>query len=378
MTGPNRASCLAAFVACALAVACGGGDSTSTTNLWTWGPAPTPMRMNVPSGVRFVSIAGSGYDALALDANGHAWAWGFNDSGQLGNNSTRPTPEPGAVQMPAGITFKAIAGGSGDSIAIDRNGRAWAWGNNRQGQLGNGNTANSSVPVAVLMPAGVEFTAITAGAHTVALDADGQAWAWGYNRNGELGDGTTEDSSSPIRVRMPAGVRFTAVTAGTGFTVALDQSGRAWAWGNNESGELGLGTPGPRPTPVQLALPAGIAFTAISADGHHTVAVDRNGQAWTWGSTTVDNPGASIVAIPLPTKITMPVGVAFSTVAAGMDHSLALDQSGQAWAWGTDSNHQLGDGKSRYTPNPVAVVMPRGVRFHLLAAAICCSYALSD
>jgi len=334
--------------------------------------------MHVPSGVRFVSIAGSGYDALALDTSGHAWAWGFNDSGQLGNNSTRPTPEPRAVQMPSGITFKAIAGGSGDSFAIDVNGRAWAWGNNRQGQLGNGNTANSSRPVAVLMPAGVEFTAITAGAHTVALDADGQAWAWGYNRDGELGDGTTKDSSAPMRVRMPGGVRFTAVAAGTSFTVALDQGGHAWVWGNNESGELGLGTSGTRSTPVQLALPAGTAFTAISADGDHTVALDRNGQAWTWGSTTVDNPGASIVVIPFPTYITMPVGVVFSTVAAGIDHSLALDQSGRAWAWGTDSNHQLGDGKSTYAPNAVAVVMPSGVRFHVLAAAICCSYALSD
>ena len=110
----------------------------------------------------------------------------------------------------------------------------------------------------------------------------------------------------------------------------------------------------------------------------HTVALERNGQAWTWGSATVDNPGISIVVLSSPTEITMPAGVVFSTVAAGIDHSLALDQSGQAWAWGTDSNHQLGDGKSRLAPSPVAVSMPRGVRFHLLAAVICCSYALGD
>jgi alpha-tubulin suppressor-like RCC1 family protein len=368
---------------CALVVACGGGDLSSSTaafatNLWTWGPAPTPMRMNVPSGVRFATIAGSAYDALALDTGGHAWAWGFNDSGQLGNNSTRPTPDPGAVQMPSGITFKAIAAGSADSFAVDVNGHAWAWGNNRQGQLGNGTTANSSLPVAVRMPAGVEFTVITAGAHTVALDKNGQAWAWGDNHDGELGDGTTNDSSTPVRVRMPAGVRFMAIAAGTDFTVALDQDDRAWTWGNNDTHQLGLGTSSPRSTPVQLALPAGIAFTVIAAEGDHTVALDRKGQAWTWGSTTVDNPAANTVVISSPTETTMPAGVVFSTVAAGIDHSLALDQSGQAWAWGADLNHQLGDGKSSYAPSPVAVRMPRGVRFHLLAAAICCSYALGD
>lgn len=376
MTGPNRASCLAAFVTCALVVACDGGDGNSSTvrsatNLWTWGPAPTPMRMYVPSGVRFASIAGSGDHALALDTSGHAWAWGFNGSGELGNNSTRPTPDPGKATMPSGITFTAIAAGGNHSLALDRRGHAWAWGLNRSGQLGNGSTTNSLVPVAVTMPPGVQFTAIAAGIHSIAVDNSGQAWGWGYNHDGELGDGTTEDRSTPVRVRMRPGVRFTAITAGNDFTVALDQNGHAWSWGYNASGE-------PRSTPVQLAVPAGIAFTVINAEGNHTVALDRNGQAWTWGRTTVDNPGVSTVVISSPTAIMMPGGVAFSTVAAGIDHSLALDMSGQAWGWGTDSNLQLGDGKSRYAPSPVAVNMPRGVRFHLLAAASCCSYALGD
>jgi alpha-tubulin suppressor-like RCC1 family protein len=383
MTGPNRTSCLAAFVTCALVVACSGGDGNSSTaasatNLWTWGPAPTPMRMNVPAGVRFASIAGGGGHALALDTSGHAWGWGVNGSGQLGNGSTRPTPDPGTATMPSGITFTAIAAGENHSLALDRNGRAWAWGYNHWGQLGNGSTTNSLVPAAVTMPSGVEFTAIAAGVHSIAVDNSGQAWGWGYNRDGELGDGTTEDRSTPVRVRMPAGVHFTGITAGADFTVALDQDGHAWSWGHNDSGELGLGTSGQRSTPVQLALPAGIAFTTIKAEGGHTVALDRNGQVWTWGFTTVDNPGPSIVVISSPTEITMPGGVVFSTVAVGIDHSLALDQSGQAWAWGDDLNHQLGDGKSRYAPSPVAVSMPRRVRFHLLAAVICCSYALSD
>ena len=375
---------LVTLVVWALATGCDVGPTSSSQqtppsgNLWTWGPFPTPVHMNLASGVRFTRLAGSAYHLMGLDSKGQAWAWGFNDSGQLGNNSTRPRPEPGAVQMPSGITFKAIAAGDGDSFALDVNGHAWAWGNNRQGQLGNGSTANSSVPVAVIMPPGVEFTSITAGAHTVALDKNGQAWAWGYNRDGELGDGSIKDSSRPVRVRMIAGVRFMAIAAGTDFTIALDQDGHPWAWGYNDHGELGLGTSGPRSTPVQLTLPDGIAFTVISAEVQHTLARDRNGKAWTWGFTNVHNQGSLSTAIfSSPTPVPMPAGVVFATIAAGPDHSLALDQSGQAWGWGDDSNYQLGDGKARYAFNPVAVSMPKGVRFSELAAGICCSFALS-
>lgn len=352
----------------------------STTNLWTWGPAPTPTRMNVPPGVTFTSISGGGYHVLALDSNGHAWAWGFNTSGQLGNNSTRSTPDPVAAAMPSGIAFTAIAAGGYHSLAVDQNGRAWAWGGNRWGALGSGSTTVSSVPVAVSMPSGITFTAIAAGGdHSLAVDQNGQAWAWGYNRDGELGDGTKVDRPTPVQVRMSPGVRFTAITAGNNFSAGLDQDGHAWVWGQNDGGELGLGTSGSRSAPVQLILPPGIAFTAINANNsNHTVALDRNGRAWTWGTTTIHNPGLSNLVKSSPTAIAMPVGVVFVTVGGAVNHSLALDSSGLAWAWGDGSNFELGNGKSGYAASPVAVKMPQRVRFRRLAAVECCSYALSD
>lgn len=129
------------------------------------------------------------------------------------------------------------------------------------------------------MSPGVRFTAISAGnVDDLAIDSAGHAWAWGANSYGELGDGTTTDSLIPVPVSMPPGVRFTAISAGDqGFTsdsLALDSTGHAWAWGYNGSGELGNGaTTGPdscsgnpcSTIPVEVSVPAGVTFVAISA-----------------------------------------------------------------------------------------------------------------
>src|SRR5690349_996888 len=121
---------------------------------------------------------------------------------------------PVAVTMPAGVTFTTVAAGASHSLALDTAGRAWAWGDNVYGQLGSGTnaTGRSSTPVAVTMPAGVTFTTVAAGGyHSLALDTAGRAWAWGDNVEGALGNGTNTGSGTPVPVTMPAGVTFTTV-----------------------------------------------------------------------------------------------------------------------------------------------------------------------
>jgi Bacterial Ig-like domain (group 1)/Regulator of chromosome condensation (RCC1) repeat len=117
------------------------------------------------------------------------------------------------------------------SLALDSSGHGWAWGSNSSGQLGNGTTTNSSTPVPVIMPAGVTFTAIAGGGqdtgrgHSLALDSTGHAWAWGWNALGQLGNGTTTDSSTPVAVSMPSGVIFTRIAAGQAHSLALAGAG---------------------------------------------------------------------------------------------------------------------------------------------------------
>ncbi len=112
--------------------------------------------------------------------------------------------------------------------------KARSWGYNGSGQLGNGSTSDSWVPVEVEMPTGVSFEQVSAGqVHSLALDSDGNAWAWGYNGDGQLGNGSTLTSWVPVEVEMPTGVSFKQVSAGGYHSLALDGDGNAWAWGNN-------------------------------------------------------------------------------------------------------------------------------------------------
>ena len=196
-------------------------------------------------GVGFTAIAAGELHSLALDADGNAWAWGYDGNGQLGDAGTSSSQDaPVAVDMPDGVSFTAIAAGSGHSLALDTNGNAWAWGYDVFGQLGDGGrNSNQDAPVAVAMPDGVSFTTVAAGGlHSLALDADGNAWAWGYDGYGQLGDGGTSSSQdAPVAVAMPDGVSFTAIAAGFYHSLALDTNGNAWAWGYDGYGQLGDG-----------------------------------------------------------------------------------------------------------------------------------------
>lgn len=156
----------------------------------------------------------------------------------------------------------------------------YAWGSNSNGQLGDGSTTDSAVPVQVELPAGVTPVAVSAGWLTsLALGSDGNVYAWGDGEDGQLGDGSTLDSQVPVRVLLPAGVTAVAVSAGFGSSLALGSDGTVYAWGSNLAGQLGDGTAtGPQicgytpcsMTPVAVPLPGGVTATAVAADGIDT------------------------------------------------------------------------------------------------------------
>jgi alpha-tubulin suppressor-like RCC1 family protein len=141
--------------------------------------------------------------------------------------------------MPSGVTFTSITAGNEYTCALTSAGAAYCWGKNNFGQLGDGTNTDSSTPVAVSMPAGVTFTSISVGyEHTCALTSTGAAYCWGANGFGQIGDGTTTDSNTPVAVSMPAGVTFTQIDAGHAYTCALTSTGIAYCWGNNYNGAL--------------------------------------------------------------------------------------------------------------------------------------------
>src|SRR5450756_2229802 len=214
-------------------------------------------------------------------------------------------------------------------------GSAWAWGYNVYGQLGNGTTTNSSTPVAVTN--GTSVTAIAGGAsHSLALTSTGQVLAWGDNAYGELGNASITNSTTPVAVSLPSGTTVTAIAAGYNHSLALTSSGQVLAWGYNGDGELGTGNGTTNSSiPVAVSLPSGTTVTAIAGGGRHSLALTSTGQVLAWGYNGYGGLGnGTIFQNNTPVAVSLPSGTTVTAIAGGFFHSLALTSAGQVLAWG--------------------------------------------
>jgi alpha-tubulin suppressor-like RCC1 family protein len=171
------------------------------------------------------------------------------------------------VHLPPGTKVKAISAGLAHGLALTTDGKVLAWGDNNQGQLGNGTSMPADVPVPVELPPGSTVTAIAAGNdHSSAITSTGQVLTWGANGSGQLGDGSTQFSSVPVRASLPPGTRVRGLFAGCADTVALTAAGKVLAWGDNSSGQIGDGAGERfRRLPVRVRLPAGVKVSAVAS-----------------------------------------------------------------------------------------------------------------
>ena len=284
---------IATVLAVTAALGSGVGASAATEIDPATGPAAGGTQVTVPDVTfTFAAVSPGDFHSAALDSNGNAYAWGYNGFGQLGNGTTTSSDVPVAVTMPPGVTFTSIYAAGVYTVALDSNGNAYTWGFNSNGQLGDGTETDSSVPVPVTMPAGVTFTSVKAGGnYSLALASDGNAYAWGYNGFGGLGDGTTTASSIPVAVTMPAGVTFTSVSTGSAHSVALGSDGNAYAWGFNSDGQLGDGTT--TASSIPLAVPAQLAVTSVTFDGTAGTGLAQNPDG-TWSVTTPNHAAGAV------------------------------------------------------------------------------------
>jgi alpha-tubulin suppressor-like RCC1 family protein len=296
--------------------------------------------------------------ALAASQPGAAWAWGNNSDGQLGNGSVTRyggVATPGQVHDLAGVI--ALAGGQNFSLALKSDGTVWSWGNSGWGQLGTGAYGASTLPVQVSALTGI--TAIAAGRlHGLAVKSDGSVWGWGFNYYGQVGsDSKRGNVLSPLQVPGLRGVR--AIAAGGDFSLALKTDGTVWAWGYDGLGELGNGTSDENQHPIPSQVQGLSAVTAIAAatTGDHSLALLPDETLRAWGSNIRGQLGATTTTTcssyrwrcsKTPLRVRGLSGV--GAIAAGGSHSLALKTDGTAWAWGDNGYGQLGTGAS-YRPH---------------------------
>ena len=184
--------------------------------------------------VRVTAVAGGLYHGLGLSSSGAVLAWGWNIVGQLGNGNTHGSDVPATMKLPGGTRVVRIAAGYAHSLAVTSTGVVFSCGKNYNGQLGDGTTTDRDMPVKVSLPAGPKVTAVAAGAdHSLAVTSTGAVFAWGLNNEGQLGNGGTGSSAVPVKVTLPAGTRVTAVAAGALHNLALTSTGAVLAWGYN-------------------------------------------------------------------------------------------------------------------------------------------------
>ncbi|MGH9081959.1 MAG: RCC1 domain-containing protein [Acidimicrobiales bacterium] len=272
---------------------------TSAGQVYGWGVnsygelgdgRPTPyetraVKVDFPAGVKITSLANPmPFDgAIAIDSAGLAWGWGLDGAGDLCLPDLiyiRPRQIP--------LSDVSLATGARTHAMFDSDGTLYACGSGDAGELGNDSTASSPTPTKVTgLPRGEKITALTSSWEgSGALFADGAYYDWGYNADGQLGDGGTTNSSVPVQVKLPSPVsRVFQGGSGpnNGQTIAILEDGAVWAWGENDGGQLGTGTLTDAFTPLEVHVPSGVTFVKVSSGGYATYAIDTTGRLWAWG-----------------------------------------------------------------------------------------------
>ncbi|MEV4253707.1 Ig-like domain repeat protein, partial [Spirillospora sp. NPDC049652] len=266
-----------------------------------------PVEVHLPQGVTVKQVSAGYMFSLALTTDGRVLAWGYNNYGKLGNGTTTDSRTPVQVALPSDLTIKQVAAGDNHGLALTTSSRVWGWGLNQFGELGT-NPLFNNLPVQVPMPGGDTLTQIAAGdRNSMAVTSDGRVLAWGQNNAGKLGDGTTTNRDTPVEVVLPDGVKVTQVDTGVFHSAAVTSDGRALGWGTNSDGELGDGTTTPSLTPVFMLLPEHTTAVQITVGRYHTAMLAERASSHT--SLTADPthaaPGQEIT---LTARVTCSVG----------------------------------------------------------------------
>ena len=364
-----------------------------------------------PTGqTEWLTVAAGNLHAVAirndgLNSNsGSLWAWGANDQGQIGDGTTRPRVSPTLITTEGTINewvyaaaggnhtvainaygelwqwgnslsnkpvkvgsglYKAVAAGANHTLAIDVSGNLWAWGDNISGQLGLGpsDLVKKYFAEPQLVDNSGAWKSVAAGKnHSLAIKNDGSLFSWGDNSTGQLGRATGE-FTKPERVGIAT---WKTVAAGSNHTLAINTDGTLWAWGDNTKGQLGNGTYASAGTPTILSSVSEKGWIAVSAGEYHTLALNSAGEIWAWGDNSNGQLGdGTTVSKPYRVQI----GQQFdwlsvnslnkNTIAGGSNFSLAIKVDRTVWSWGDNFYGQLGDGTRNDASSPVAVLEDR-------------------
>jgi alpha-tubulin suppressor-like RCC1 family protein len=329
-------------------------DTACFTDLRDSLPNPRPctlVPLRIAGNLQLKSVSVGDSVACATDTQDHAYCWGDQRYGETGDGIAQigtaalPAPVTGPTTQP--ITLRQVSAGHAHACGVDPSGQAFCWGKDSTFQLGGGGDkrrVNASTPIPVWLGTTVLFTSISAGGnHTCALSNDGTAYCWGLNIDGQLGRGTSGDSSD-VPTPVNSSVKFIQISAGFRHTCGLTQSQSIYCWGANDSAQAGQ--PGGQARVLVPTQVAGAGYTALAAGASHTCAL-VTGTAFCWGKNdygqlgrgqgTANNPAMS----PVPTAVQQG-SLLFSNIAAGRRTTCAIAADG-AYCWGSSVLGAMGD-----------------------------------
>ena len=314
---------------------------------------PTLLR-SLPSSAHIISIVSGASHCLALTTTGEVYTWGDNGYAQLGLGSYEEPQYPGRIQFPTSSLIDFIAAGGEQSFAIDREGRLYAWGSNEFGQLGLEYTDHWELPTEVSVTPNVQFKfVISTKQHgfqchrSFAIDREGRLYAWGSNKYGQLGLGDRENRFSPTELSFFKTKKVKQIEVGNYHNLALTEDGELYAWGGNYWGELGLGDRQEREEPTLVnTFPVGTCIVKISTGIVSNLALSEDGTVYSWGANDHGQLGLGDKTerdVPTPIE-TLQNTIPITTISTGDGSSFAIDKNGRLYAWGNNICSQLGLG----------------------------------
>jgi alpha-tubulin suppressor-like RCC1 family protein len=280
------------------------------------------------------------------------WNWGMNNYGQLGDNTRTNKSYP--VQTIAwGSNWKQVSSSS-HTAAIKTDGTLWTWGDNFYGGLGDNSVSNKSSPVQTVA-FGTNWKQVSAGIlHTAAIKTDGTLWTWGYNNNGQLGDNSVSNKSSPVQT-ISFGTNWKQVVCGSSHTAAIKTDGTLWLWGDNLYGQLGDNSISDKSSPVQT-ISFGTNWKQVVCGSTYTAAIKTDGTLWLWGRDNYGQLGDNSVSNKSSPVQTISAGTNWKQVSSGAGHTAAIKTDGTLWLWGLNGFGQLGDNSISNKSSPVQTV----------------------
>lgn len=318
---------------------------------------------------KWASITSWGYSSCGVAPDGSGYCWGGGSSGQLGTGNEDDTDRPAAIVEGADgpTSWASVEAGYDYACGVGTNAKAYCWGYNDNGRLGNGTVGSydDSLPVAVLQGANSsgQWASVSAGEEgtTCGLDLLGHAFCWGANGNGQLGNGTTGTYDDSLPVAVLAGANssgtYSSLSVGRFHACGMGPDGKAYCWGGGGNGELGDGTYDDTDVPVAVLTGNGLPDTwkSVSAAQSFTCGIGGDDSAYCWGYNAEGQLGPDVPAGDyrnVPVRIPIPGDVPVKTLSPGAD-SVCVTTADSVYCWGDNSYGQLGIGSVESWPSGV-------------------------